>query len=199
MGKTSAKRIRCINSRIIVKGLLVFERYTERGRRAIFFARYEASQFGTPEITSAQLLLGILREDKTIAVQLGMGVAKSIRKELEPPKGKPTPTSVDLPVSRETARALAYAAEEAERLHHKHIHTPHLVLGLMRVEDSLPAKLLRKHGVVLEKFRTFAAQALPEDTVMERAVVNFERRVIARVAPLAESLEVTIDELRRLV
>jgi hypothetical protein len=199
MGKPSTKMIRCINSRIIVKGLLVFERYTERGRRAIFFARYEASQFGTPEITSAQLLLGILREDKTIAMQLGMGAAESIRKELEPTKGQPTATSVDLPVSIEAKRALAYAAEEAERLNHKHIHTPHLVLGLMRVEDSLPAKLLRKHGVVLEKFRGFAALAVAEETGVERAVVNFERRKTAPVAPRAESLEVTVDEMRRLV
>jgi ATP-dependent Clp protease ATP-binding subunit ClpA len=119
----------------------VFERYTLQGRRAIFFAHYEASQFGSPEITSSLLLLGILREDKTIALRLGMGVVESIRKELAPSKGKPTPTSVDLPVSMEATRALAYAAEEAERLHHKQIHTPHLVFGLMRVEDSLPAKL----------------------------------------------------------
>ena len=177
----------------------MFERYTERGRRAIFFARYEASQFGTPEITSAQLLLGILREDKTIALQLGMGAADSIRKELEPPKGQRIATAIDLPLSMEAKRALAYAAEEAERLKHKHIHTSHLLLGLMRAEDSLPGKLLRKHGVVLEKFRTFAAQALREDTVVERAAVNFERRKNAPAAPLAQSLEATIYPLQRLV
>jgi hypothetical protein len=170
----------------------VFERYTERGRRAIFFARYEASQFGTPEITSAQLLLGILREDKTVAMQLGMEAAESIRKELEPQKREPTATSVDLPLSMEAKRALAYAAEEAERLNHKRIHTPHLLLGLLRVENGLPAKLLRKHGVELEKFRTFTAQSFLE----ERAAVTLGRR---KVAPRAASLEATIDELRRQV
>ncbi len=42
----------------------VFERYTEKARRVIFFARYEASQFGSPCIETEHLLLGIMREDK---------------------------------------------------------------------------------------------------------------------------------------
>ena len=41
----------------------MFERYTEKARRVIFFARYEASQFGSPYIETAHLLLGLLRED----------------------------------------------------------------------------------------------------------------------------------------
>src|SRR5271156_932282 len=41
----------------------MFERYTEKARRVIFFARYEASQFGSPYIETEHLLLGLLRED----------------------------------------------------------------------------------------------------------------------------------------
>ena len=41
----------------------MFERYTEIARRVIFFARYEASQFGSPYIETEHLLLGLLRED----------------------------------------------------------------------------------------------------------------------------------------
>ncbi|HEX9199721.1 MAG TPA: Clp protease N-terminal domain-containing protein [Acidobacteriaceae bacterium] len=41
----------------------MFERYTERARRVIFFARYEASQFGSPNIESEHMLLGLLREE----------------------------------------------------------------------------------------------------------------------------------------
>ena len=39
----------------------MFERYTEKARRVIFFARYEASQFGSPYIETEHLLLGLLR------------------------------------------------------------------------------------------------------------------------------------------
>src|SRR5256885_4757169 len=48
-------------------GELMFERYTEKARRVIFFARYEASQFGAPAIEPEHLLLGLMREDKTLA------------------------------------------------------------------------------------------------------------------------------------
>ena len=179
----------------------MFERYTERARRSIFFARYESSQFGSPEITSADLLLGVLREDKTVAGGLGgFGTVEAIRKEVEQlaPKRPKVSTSVDLPLSRELKRALAFAAEEAERLNHKHIDSPHLVLGLLREEDSLGAKLLRKYGMTLEQCREFARQALPADAPLGRAVV-FERRDPAPVAPPQTPLESAIYDLRQLV
>ena len=48
----------------------MFERYTEKARRVIFFARYEASQFGSPYIETEHLLLGLLREDKALTNRL---------------------------------------------------------------------------------------------------------------------------------
>ena len=39
----------------------MFERYTEKARRVIFFARYEASQYGQPKIDTEHLLLGLIR------------------------------------------------------------------------------------------------------------------------------------------
>src|SRR6266567_2504961 len=48
----------------------MFERYTEKARRVIFFARYEASQFGSPYIDTEHLLLGLLREEKCFAAEI---------------------------------------------------------------------------------------------------------------------------------
>src|SRR5579885_3403763 len=48
----------------------MFERYTEKARRVIFFARYEASQFGSPYIGTEHLLLGLLREEKCFAAEI---------------------------------------------------------------------------------------------------------------------------------
>ncbi len=169
----------------------LFERYTEHARRSIFFARYEASELGTAEITGEELLLGILREDKTVAIQLNPGAAEAIREELEqlaPPKEERRPTSVDMPVSEEVQRALAYAAEEAEAMHHKHIDAPHLALGLLRVEESPAAKLLRKHGMAYERYRKIVAEpALKEASQPEP------------VAPPASSLDSMISALQLLV
>lgn len=44
----------------------MFERYTEKARRVVFFARYEAGQFGAPAIEAEHLLLGLMREDKAL-------------------------------------------------------------------------------------------------------------------------------------
>ena len=62
----------------------MFERYTEKARRVIFFARYEASQVGSPYIETEHLLLGLLREDKALARRLlhSGGSVESIRKKI---------------------------------------------------------------------------------------------------------------------
>jgi ATP-dependent Clp protease ATP-binding subunit ClpC len=62
----------------------MFERYTGKVRRTMFFGRYEASQFGSPYIESEHLLLGLLREDKALAhTFLPHGGVESIRKGVE--------------------------------------------------------------------------------------------------------------------
>ena len=135
----------------------MFERYTEKARRVIFFARYEASQFGSPYIESEHLLLGLLREDKSLTNRFLRSHAsiESIRKQIE---GHTTirekvSTSVDLPLSHESKRILAYAAEEAERLSHRHIGTEHLLLGLLREEKCFAAEILRERGLRLSTIR----------------------------------------------
>ncbi len=135
----------------------MFERYTEKARRVIFFARYEASQFGSPYIETEHLLLGLLREDKALTNRFLRSHAsiESIRKQIE---GRTTirdkvSTSVDLPLSQECKRVLAYAAEEAERLSHKHIGTEHLLLGLLREDKCFAAEILHERGLRLSTLR----------------------------------------------
>jgi hypothetical protein len=178
----------------------LFERFTERARRSIFFARYEASTFGSLEITSEQLLLGVMREDRTLAMEMGADAAVAIRKEIEAlaPKKERVATSMDLPLSHESKRALAYAAEECERLNQEPIGTPHLMLGLLREETSLAAELLRKHGMTLEKGREIARRWSPERTAPHRSV-TFEPVEPAPVAVQARALESPIYDLRQLV
>jgi ATP-dependent Clp protease ATP-binding subunit ClpC len=141
----------------------MFERYTEKARRVIFFARYEASQFGSPYIETEHLLLGLLREDKALTNRFLRSHAsvESIRKQIE---GHTTirekvSTSVDLPLSNECKRVLAYAAEEAERLSHKHIGTEHLLLGLLREEKCFAAEILHERGLKLLQIREELARA----------------------------------------
>jgi ATP-dependent Clp protease ATP-binding subunit ClpC len=133
----------------------MFERYTEKARRVIFFARYEASQFGSPYIETEHVLLGVLREDKGLTSRFLRSRAESIRKQIEANTTvrEMISTSVDMPISDECKRVLAYAGEEAERLGHKHIGTEHLLLGLLREEKCFAAQILQECSVQLAAVR----------------------------------------------
>jgi ATP-dependent Clp protease ATP-binding subunit ClpC len=72
---------------------------------------------------------------------------------------------VDLPLSHECKRVLAYAAEEAERLSHKHIGTEHLLLGLLREEKCFASEILHERGLRLARCaKTSAGQQRKDDS-----------------------------------
>ncbi|HEV8495182.1 MAG TPA: Clp protease N-terminal domain-containing protein, partial [Candidatus Angelobacter sp.] len=149
----------------------MFEKYTEKARRVIFFARYEASQFGSPYIELEHLLLGLLREDKALTHRFlhAHSAVESIRKQIEDHTivREKVSTSVDLPLSEEAKRVLGHAAEEAEHLSHKHIGTEHLLLGVLREEGSFAARILNEHGVQLSAVREELGRVLQDAQAME--------------------------------
>jgi ATP-dependent Clp protease ATP-binding subunit ClpC len=146
----------------------MFERYTEKARRVIFFARYEASQFGAPAIEPEHLLLGLMREDKTLTGRFFPRASvniEAIRKEIEGRTllREKISTSVELPLAPETKRVLAYAHEESDRLQHRHIGTEHLLLGLLREDRSMAAEILYERGLRLNAVREEIARQTGAD------------------------------------
>jgi uncharacterized protein (TIGR02246 family) len=139
----------------------MFERYTEPARRAIFFARYEASQYGSPKIESEHLLLGLLREGKKHAPALRqIGRRELIRKEIESRiiPGARISTSIQLPLSAECKSILKYAVDSAERLGHPHVDLVHLILAILREEKCMAAEILRERGVEASSLRQEASR-----------------------------------------
>ncbi len=140
----------------------MFEKYTEKAKKVLFLARYEASQMGSKVIASEHLLLGLIKEGDDLVRDL---FARSnvnlelLRAELEArgPSGEKQATPIEIPFSEETKRILACAEEEAERLLHPYVSDEHILLGLLRVEDSAAGRILSEKGMRL--------YALREDTV----------------------------------
>ena len=159
----------------------MLERYTENARRAIFFAHYEASQFGSVYIEPEHLLLGVVREDRAFTLRFLASSARSeIRSKIEEhtaPRERKS-SSADLPLSSGTKRVLAFAAEEAETLHHRHVGCEHLFLGLMREQNSFAAELIARFGVRLEQVR----DALRTDPVSESARAGLEPEDFAEIS-----------------
>src|SRR5688500_11897790 len=137
----------------------MFERYTENARRTLFFARYEASQRGSPSIEAHHLLLGLIREGHQLTARIFAEAdvpLPDLRREIEqiaPPTGRWIPTSIEIPFSADPNRALHAAAEEAERFLHNYIGPEHLRLGLLRLDESPPTKLLTGKGLRIETVR----------------------------------------------
>ena len=151
----------------------MFERYTERARRVLFFARYEATQLGSTSIESEHLLLGLIREGKGLTSRIFARShlsLETIRKEIEGRTvfREKVPTSVEIPFSGETKRVLQYAAEEADRLLHTYIGTEHLLLGILREERSVAASILYEKGMRLASVRDDIVQLLNEKTAPAR-------------------------------
>src|SRR5690349_21009903 len=102
----------------------MFERYTERARRVLFFARYEASEIGTGGIEPEHLLLGLIREHKGVAYRMLQQAQVSLERLRSDVTGRMStpaeklPTSVEVPFSGAAKRTLQFAAAEADRLAH---------------------------------------------------------------------------------
>jgi hypothetical protein len=133
----------------------VFERFTEGARRSIFFGRHEASAAGSKWIGPAHLVLGILREEPGIAGRIPD--LDGLRAELMPdPPSPPVSTSVDMPMSSGSRRALEIGAEYAGQSGHRLITALHLLLGLVDADQKVGEALGR---------RGFSGQAIQAELI----------------------------------
>jgi ATP-dependent Clp protease ATP-binding subunit ClpC len=150
----------------LVIASIMFERFTESARRVLFWARYEVSQLGGSTIETGHVLLGLVRDDKgkgIVAHVLSAShvsaaeLCEEIRRRLAAPEK--ISTSVEMPFSAETKHVLELAADEADRMAHASIGQEHLLVGLLREEQSLAAKVLNSRGLSLESARNVIATA----------------------------------------
>ena len=135
----------------------MFEHYTKNARGAIHAAVYIARRVGSPTIETEHLLLGLLREDKSLALRFfgspwaAERVLKSIE-QVKPPRER-VPGSFEFPLSSESKRVVNFAAEESALFPSESIGTEHVLLGLLREEGCLAAKTLVESGASLASAR----------------------------------------------
>ncbi len=130
----------------------MYERFTERVRKVLHLAREEASQYRHNYIGTEHILLGIIREGEGVALMvlanLGIDpeqIRKSLEERLTPGQGKVS--YGDMPLNNEARIALSNSVEEARSFNHSYVGTEHLLLGLLKTEDSIAAQVLNENGV----------------------------------------------------
>ena len=139
----------------------MFERFSDAARLAMFAARLEVTEAASDAIEPAHLLLGLLEAKGGVAEALaeaaGLRVA-DIRPRLLAAALTPLPPGIEVPFASASKAALEAAVAEADAMASAEITTGHLLLGLMRDENSVISLLLHEAGLELNALRA-AVQA----------------------------------------
>ena len=125
----------------------MFERYNEKSRRLIFFARYEASRYGASTITPEHLLLAYLRDEEPLLQKLiAPEQINTLKTAIEwaLPREPKVSTAADMPLSLEMKRILLPHMEKQHTLANQEEITPaHILLSLLREPGTHAARLAR--------------------------------------------------------
>ncbi|MFN8139400.1 MAG: ATP-dependent Clp protease ATP-binding subunit [Fimbriimonadales bacterium] len=135
----------------------MWQRFTERARKVVFYAQEEAQKFGEGYVSTEHLLLGLVREQDSVAARVldKLGVSlQRVRGEVERqlPRGDAKPAQ-EMTLTPRAKRVIDLAYDEARTLNNNYIGTEHLLLGLIREGDGLAGRVLAKLGVDLERAR----------------------------------------------
>lgn len=147
------------------------ERFTQRARRVLSLAQEEAEDLQHQQIGPEHLLLGLIREEGGVAgrVLRELGLQEQRIRDLvkQLNKTKRSATS-QLDLSAETKQVLDLTVDEARRLGHHYIGTEHLILGLMRQQQSMAVDILTRLKIKPEDVRRHTRRILQEDPGSKR-------------------------------
>jgi ornithine carbamoyltransferase len=135
----------------------MWQRFTERARRVVFFAQEEAGRLGENYILTEHLLLALLRENDSVAARIldrmdvSLGhIRNEIERQVKRGDGR---LGQEMQLTPRAKRVIDLAYDEARQLNVNYIGTEHLLLGLIREGEGLAGRVLMKLGVELEKVR----------------------------------------------
>jgi Clp amino terminal domain, pathogenicity island component len=135
----------------------MFDRLTDRARRAVVLAREAAHSRGHSYIGTEHILLGLINEGKGVAAKVleSLGISlQTVRSQLEEMIGEGQQTSTDyIPFAPRVRKVLELSLREALDLGHDYIGTEHILLGLMREGEGVAAQVLVRHGTDLDRVR----------------------------------------------
>ena len=136
----------------------MFDRFTDRAKKVMSFARQEAMKFNHEYIGTEHILLGLVQEGSGVAANVLKNMSidlEKIRHEVEKivKTGPSMVTMGQLPFTPRAKKVLELSLEEASQLSHNYIGTEHLLLGLIRENEGIAAQVLMNLGVKLDEVR----------------------------------------------
>ena len=135
----------------------MWQRFTERARSVVFYAQEEAGNLGENYVSTEHLLLGLVRENDSVAARIldRLGISlRRIRSEIERQvvRGE-SRVGQDMQLTPRAKRVIDLSYDEARALDNNYIGTEHLLLGLIREGDGVAGKVLTLLGADFEQTR----------------------------------------------
>jgi len=175
-----------------------FDRFTKRARQALSMAQEEARRMNHGYIGTEHLLLGLIREEEGIAARvltdLGLSI-NQMRRAVERMVGRGERLVPGLQLSEQTKRMIESAVDEARRLGHHYIGTEHLLLALLRTQDSMAVAILESLNVNREIVRRRVYDLMRQESVPAGTPQQPSRN--AKDKTVLEQLGVDLTELAR--
>ncbi|MFN0118689.1 MAG: ATP-dependent Clp protease ATP-binding subunit [Elusimicrobiota bacterium] len=142
-------------------------RFTERAQRVILIAQEEAKRLNHDYVGTEHLLLGLIALGEGVAAQVlaNLGVdLRRVRTEIEKIVGTGDNVMLlgEIPFTPRAKKVLELAVEEAQNMGHNYVGTEHLLLGLIREEEGVAARVLENLGVRLDVVREEVISLLGE-------------------------------------
>jgi len=135
----------------------LFERFTERARQVVVLAQEEARTLKHNYIGTEHILLGLLREEEGLAARVLESLditVERVRAQVVRIVGSGEEvTSGQIPFTPRAKKVLELALREALSLGHNYIGTEHILLGLVRENEGVAARILLDFDADSDKIR----------------------------------------------
>lgn len=178
----------------------MFERFTERARRVLVESQSFARELGSDFIDTEHMLVGVMRTGDTLAAELvhASGVTEQLVLEsIIRIRGRhdPTPTA-DPPFTEQAKKSMEYALREALQQGKSYIGPEHLLLGLMRAEQSRANDILNDNGLSLNRARELVTNPSPRTKASAQDDIGSSlKEELAEIDEDDEKVEQLFDEL----
>ncbi|MFH1283249.1 MAG: ATP-dependent Clp protease ATP-binding subunit [bacterium] len=170
-------------------------RFTERAQRVILIAQEEAKRLNHDYVGTEHILLGLIALGEGVAAQVlaNLGVdLRRVRNEIEKIVGTGDNVLLlgEIPFTPRAKKVLELAVEEAQNMGHNYVGTEHLLLGLIREEEGVAARVLENIGIRLELVKEEVINLLGEAQVPLDNIQSGQSRPTKSKTP-------TLDEFGR--
>ncbi|HXS99515.1 MAG TPA: ATP-dependent Clp protease ATP-binding subunit [Elusimicrobiota bacterium] len=178
-------------------------RFTERAQRVILIAQEEAKRLNHDYVGTEHILLGLIALGEGVAAQVlaNLGVdLRRVRSEIEKIVGTGDNVMLlgEIPFTPRAKKVLEYAVEEAQHMGHSYVGTEHLLLGLIREEEGVAARVLENLGLRLDVVREEVLNLLGEGQAQQQGGGKGEAQSSGSGSPSrTKSKTPTLDEFGR--